>query len=364
MLRIPRPCSPFHDLSLAFFMAAAGALLTAFGCEREPTTALPVSHATDAAVTSTATAENIHTHSETSPTPQTIEWGWVSDGQITLTDDAGRTHTLEPGATRIVALAPFAADLLAELGRPPAAAALAPSQLDDPRWADTMPLKVSHSAGPVLEELVAASPDLVLTTSAFARFTPAIERITQAPVVCLDVASITGLAERAELIGILAGAPDAAGEWAVELRDAITADETVAAESPKVLALFGAGGGTYAFLPDSYLGSVVERLGGRVVTGGGKPHAVFSELTSVGLEGILAADPDVILLVDHGAAAGRLEELRSNSAWSTLRAVRDGRVEHLPEWMFIMAVGSRPIEAAGRVRDALLGMQAEAHHTP
>lgn len=57
-------------------------------------------------------------------------------------------------------------------------------------------------------------------------------------------------------------------------------------------------------------------------------------MSSVSLEQVLAWDPEVIVAWDWEVRGGADEEIRWNKNWSTIRAVRDGRVYTMPNVPF------------------------------
>jgi len=138
---------------------------------------------------------------------------------------------------RIVALLPFAADQLLELGITPVAV---PKLREDipPAWDGIPTIAVEHSAGPNLEQLMAADPDIVITSSVYAQFLPMIERSTDARIVLMDVDSVAHVIAHIETLGELSGHTDAATSRIESLASQLEQTDN---DAPKVevLAIFG-----------------------------------------------------------------------------------------------------------------------------
>jgi len=279
-------------------------------------------------------------------------------GAVTVSDSLGRVVTLRKRPERVAALAPHAAELLAALGVEPA---LRPSTAHEwsPAVRDVPTISVEHAAGPNLEQLAQAAPDLVVTTSTFAQFIPAMEAATGEPALVLDVRSVADLVEAIATLGELVGKSERADALIADIETtAEAAAPADASRAPRVFALFGSPSAFYAFLPDTYLGDLVEIAGGDLVEAGRSRDSRYKGLAPVGLETIVAAEPDVILVVAHSGAEANLTSLRADPVWSNLRAVREGRVFSLPERLFVTAAGVRFGQAVEMVREALMRSDA------
>jgi len=274
----------------------------------------------------------------------------------TFTDDAGRTVTLPVEVERIAAAASFAAEYLVMLDHPPVVRPNAPID-DSPNAAalEGIPtIAIDHSVGPNIEQIAAADPDVVIVSPSFARFVETIEAAADTTAIVLRIDSLDDVPAKAEQFGRLIG-DEAAGErLAARLQRRI---DRVAApdvdESPTVFAMFGTPAANFAFLPDSYLGSMVEHLGGRLITDGSPASGMSTQLAPFSFEALVAADPDVILMVHHGPPGQMAEALADRPAWSALKAVRSGRVHRVSERLFMTNPGPSAIEALTHLRTLL-----------
>lgn len=282
----------------------------------------------------------------------------VSDRSMMVTDRTGREVEIFGKPERIAALAPFAVEMLQDLGVEPVLRASVRGETPE-AWDSIPELPISHGAGPEMERLVASRPELVILPEPFAHFAESVRSATGAPVLVLDVRTLDEARLMLEVLGVLTGRMDRALELSQELERrtrAIAAD--VPGDGPGVFALFGTPDAFYAFLPESYLGDLASRLGATLVTEGLPEDRSFGGFAQFSLETVVSRDPDALLIVTHGGVAdGVIERLRRDPAWRGLRAVREGRVGVLSDDLFVLRPGASPAEAMGLLRDAL-------HETP
>lgn len=104
-------------------------------------------------------------------------------------------------------------------------------------------------------------------------------------------------------------------------------------ESPKVLILFGFPGNYLVATPSSFVGQMVELLGGtNVVEDASMAYA------QANLEALLMEKPNVILRMTHGVKEDVIEmfakEFSENPIWSQFEAVQNGRVFDLDDSLF------------------------------
>lgn len=271
---------------------------------------------------------------------------------VEFRDDLGRTIRLEAPATRIAALSHYAVDPLIEMGTPPVARGDVKYELSEGAKA-VHAVSVRHGAGPNLEQLAALDTDLIIVSIVHAGFVDTIERTVGTPVAVLDPTSFEDLLAEIHLLGRITGHEAEASAIASELEAEVTS--ILSENSPsgtRVYALFGAPGAFFAFLPGTYLGDLITLTGGELVNGG-EESKLFRGYSAFTVETALASDPDVIVLISHMAPEPQLEILAKMPGWSSLRAVREGRVVVLKEHLFVSAPGFEAAEAVRILRDAL-----------
>lgn len=104
-------------------------------------------------------------------------------------------------------------------------------------------------------------------------------------------------------------------------------------ESPKVLILFGFPGNYLVATPSSFVGQMVELLGGTNVV-----EDTSMAYAQANLEALLVGKPDIILRMTHGVKEDVIEmfakEFSENPIWSQFEAVQNGKVFDLDDSLF------------------------------
>lgn len=274
-----------------------------------------------------------------------------------ITDDTGRTVQLPAEVDRVAAGASFAVEYLLALDHPPVVRPDTPLTDMAVEAAEVEPIPaiaIDHSVGPNVEQIVAADPDAVVLSPTFARFAEPIERAADASVVIYRIDALGDVPAKARAFGELIGRSRAGDALARDLQRRIAAVSAPPdAEGPTVFALFGTPASFFAFLPESYLGSMVDHLGGRMITGGTPASRTTSQLAPFSLETLVAKDPDVILMVHHGPAGEMADALAQRESWGDLRAVKNGRVHRVSERLFMTNPGPSALRALRELRDLL-----------
>jgi iron complex transport system substrate-binding protein len=247
---------------------------------------------------------------------------------LTLTDDTGATLTLDAAPSRVVSLAPSNTEIVCAVG--------ACSELVGVTDFDDFPASVANVAKVVVnatvdpEKVVAARPDLVL--AAGNGLTPDAV-ITQLrglglKVLTLYPADLAGIYADIALVGRALGRAGPASSLVAGMQARVDAVRQAVAASPRPRVFYEVSvyqGVIYTAGAGSFLASLIEMAGGDPVTGG-------AQTTAIGLEDLVNADPEVILLGDASydpSLQGRdsaLAQVRARPGWEVMTAVRDGRV--------------------------------------
>ncbi len=231
------------------------------------------------------------------------------------------------GEQRIVALTPFAANTLAELGVAPVGVGqtLGGRERYSPKLNGVEVLPLSHPNGPNLEQLASLDPDLVLSSRTWAKGNQAIEGLG-IEVVVREPVSIAGSLADTYKIGQLVGRAHRARAIVKQRRTQIEAAEQGSSSQPRVMLLLGVGRTPFTFLPNSWGGDLLEAAGAELLTGGVSSSSGFERISD---EVVIAEDPEVIIAVPHANAEdipSLTQYLRSNPAWSSTTAARTGQV--------------------------------------
>ena len=104
-------------------------------------------------------------------------------------------------------------------------------------------------------------------------------------------------------------------------------------ESPKVLILFGFPGNYLVATPSSFVGQMVELLGGTNAV-----EDTSMAYAQANIEALLVEKPDVILRMTHGVKEDVIKmfakEFSENPIWSQFEAVQNGKVFDLDDSLF------------------------------
>jgi iron complex transport system substrate-binding protein len=144
-----------------------------------------------------------------------------------VTDDLGREVDVPATPRRIAAVAPFAVEVLMALGhRPVLRPQMDQGAVRPPEARDIATMQVGHGAGPNIEQLVAARPDLAILQPTFRTSIEAIEQ-QGVPVVVYDIKKVQDVPRTIEAIGELVNERKRAGELADVIRREIAENESM-----------------------------------------------------------------------------------------------------------------------------------------
>ncbi|MEM9233461.1 MAG: ABC transporter substrate-binding protein [Pseudomonadota bacterium] len=252
---------------------------------------------------------------------------------------------------RIVSVGGDVTEILYELGRWDDIVANDSTSMY-PADAETKP-KVGYLRNLSAEGVLSAEPSLILISGA-AGPAPAVEQLRASGVTMIEMEpdyTVDGIIEKVTTVASAVGEEEAgevlsariAGEWA-EAQDAITA----LGISPKVL-FFAAlrdgaprAAGTYTAAD-----GVIRMLGGVNV------FSDFSGFKPLSLEAAVAADPDIILIMDHHAErVGGIDSVDDHPALRLTTAAKEGRIVMVDQ-VTVMQFGPRMPNAVREVAERI-----------
>ncbi|HEU4601960.1 MAG TPA: cobalamin-binding protein [Steroidobacteraceae bacterium] len=227
----------------------------------------------------------------------------------------------QPVAHRIVSLAPHLTELAFDAGAGEYVVA-ADEYSDHPPAARRIP-RVGNAFRVDFERLMALKPDAVLVWQSG---TPqqTIDRVRALKIPVVDVATykLADVAEAVRTIGRLAGTAQTADAAASRYEQALDELRKRYRDRPVLSAFLQVNDQPlYTVNGKQIMSQALELCGGRNVFAG------LSELApAVGVESVIAADPDVIISIDDTVPNPRAQWQR----WKQLRAVRNDNVFALP----------------------------------
>ncbi len=233
----------------------------------------------------------------------------------------------EAAPKRVVALNPFSANTVADLGVRPVAIGQVLGGND--RWSSRLRgvrrIPLSHPSGPNLEQLALLNAGLVLSSPTWRRGHRAMRRLGM-KVAETEPRSVHDTGAAIKRIGGLIGKQAAANRMAERMAADVARASRGIRKRPRVLVILGIGRVPYAFLANSWGGDIVRRAGGRLLTDGLVAGDGFARISN---EIVVKRNPDIIIAVPHGSPKDIPKlgaYLRTNPAWRGTKAYRNKRI--------------------------------------
>ena len=240
---------------------------------------------------------------------------------------AGPASAVNPN--RVVALTPFSANAMAQMGAFPAA--VGQTLGGDRRLVsglrNTPVLKLSHPMGPNREELALYAPELIFTSPQWSRGKSMMQSMA-GRVVEADPETVRGVYSKTRQIGALVGRKARADRLIRTMKRQVTRARKGVGNKRKVrvMMILGVGRTPFVFLENSWGGQIVKLAGGRLLTGGASSSGGFAK---IGDDVVVDERPDVIIAVPHSESENipdTIRYLKTNPAWASTPAVKSKRV--------------------------------------
>ncbi len=228
---------------------------------------------------------------------------------------------------RVVALTPFAANTMANLGVRPVAVGqtLGGDRRLAPVLNRTRKLKLSHPNGPNLEQLVKLRPKLVFTSSQWRKGSQAMRDLGMR-VIEAEPTTIGQVYKQTLRIASIMKRPAEGRRLVRQMRNSARKSTAGISSRPKVMLILGVGRTPFTFLPNSWGGQIMRSAGGQLVTGGATGSGGFARISD---EVVVAENPDVIVAVPHANTEdipAMIEYIKTNPAWELTDAAQNDRV--------------------------------------
>lgn len=267
----------------------------------------------------------------------------IADG-ITLTDFLGREVTVPRNPGKVVALSPTTVELVYAVGGTVVGRA---SSADYPPEAQSVP-DVGTSYQPNIEKIIALQPDVVIADSQIQPELKDQADTIGAPMMFVGAGLFADVPRALRLVGLATGHDDAGESAASALEDRLAQLQAAIQHThPNVLIVNGTPDDFFAATPASYVGDLNQLLGGRNAAEGQPTVGRFPGYAKLSTEAILATDPDVIFAISAVKQGDETisDRLKADPTWSSLAAVKAGRVHEIDYRIFLISPGPRAGEA-------------------
>ena len=296
--------------------------------------------ASPTAASPAATASRVAGSATAGATPRATSY------PLTVKDDAGRSVTLARRPQRIISLAPSTTEILFAVGLGDRIVGVDTFSNYPP--AATSKPQISNYSSTDLEQVVAATPDLIFAAGITRPDIIAAFEARGFTVIVLDPADVSGVLNNLSLVGqvadVNAEAAKVRGDMETRLA-ALTAKLRPATTKPRVF--FELDPDQYFTVgPKSFIDDLITRAGGtNIAADAGTPYPKLST------EQIILKDPEVIILSDEIAGAS-VESVKARPGWAGISAVKAGRIVAIDPDL-ISRPGPRIVDALEKLAAAL-----------
>lgn len=268
----------------------------------------------------------------------------------TFTDDLGRQVNLEGVPQRLVSISPACTEILFALGLGDKVVGDT-KYCDHPEEAKTLP-KVGTFTTPSLEAIMALAPDLVLATGGLQADLVGRMESMGLKVFVVNPATFDETVETIRRVGGITGTQREADEIAADMNArasgieaSVKAQASSVKAAPKVFYEIFYENNVWTAGSGSIISDLVKRAGGSNMG-----DAESSDYYEFSVERLIADNPDVYL-VGSGSMASP-GDITTRSDWSTINAIRDGRVYVIEEDL-VYRTGPRLIDGLEAIYEAI-----------
>ena len=236
----------------------------------------------------------------------------LSAHAIDVVDDRGVTVHLPQPPKRIVSLLPSITETVCALGG--CSRLVGVDRYSNwPASVRALP-QLGGGIDPNVEAVVAQKPDLVL----LAKSSRVVERLESLglKVIVLEPKNHADMRRVLDKIGQVLGTADAQRVWREIDASVSAAAQSLPASVKNTRVYYEVNSGPYAAGEGSFMGETLTRLGAKNIV-----PAAMGPFPKINPEFVARANPDVIMVGERSA-----QGLEQRPGWSSMRAVRDGRI--------------------------------------
>lgn len=237
---------------------------------------------------------------------------------ITITDDAGRRITVPAEPRRIVSISASNTEILCALGLEDRLVGL-DQHSDYPESIKSKP-RVGGYVKPDLEKVMVLEPDLIVATGIHVKAVLPEMEGRGLPIIVVDPGDLKGVLEKIRLVGSVTGRQAEAETLVGRLQARVESVETRLKGAQPVRVFYELSPSLHTAGPGSFVDDLIRLAGGQNIAAGSA-----KEWPQLSQEAIFEADPEVVLLADHGAGETP-ERVAERPGWKSMSAVKNGRV--------------------------------------
>lgn len=210
-------------------------------------------------------------------------------------------------------------------------------------------VEVGNPMSPDLEIIKSLNPDVVISIDTLGSDYIKLFQENNILSEFVSLSSLDGLKETIKTLGERFNKNEKAEKLISEIEKK---EESVSnfSESADILILFAAPGSTMIATPASYIGSLVELVGGHnLVQDSSMPFVTYNK------EELTKLNPEKILVMIHAmpeeTKKALEKEMASDAAWQSINAVKEGKVIYLDSNYFGMSANLKVIEGLDILKD-------------
>ena len=281
-----------------------------------------------------------------------------TEDSITYKDPLGNENTFKKNPERVIVLHSSFVDLWYLAGGE--AIARCSGKTNIPEGAKEVE-QIGSAFSPNLEKIIALKPDLVIlssVTSKQAELKDALkENNIQALYLNTSYKPYESFIDTLYLFTRITDKKDIFDTKIADIRNEVELikDKVKNEEKPKVAILFSSTRSVSTELPTSLTGEIVEMLNGDNIVKDTQVEGATK--VDFSIERIIERDPDMIFITTMGdleKVNKRIkEDIQANEAWSSLRAVKEGKIYYLPKELFTYKPNAKYPDAVKYIAELL-----------